>query len=161
MRRKRFCLRRRTSEFARTCCHESFLCAWFDGIGRGAGWGLDTFLLFLKLNTSWRWLFSRPDRFDPLPHPPQERACVVVWTGGCEEHTVCLDSWKKRTLASAGSRTKILLTSCPQCIQYSHYSLPASYREYLTRFLFVLSFKLHQLQEFLLHLLDILVLSFL
>ena len=98
--------------------------------------------------------------FTPGPfYPPKKEPSVLlgqefVWTPS--SGLVALET---RTLASAGRRIKVRLTSCPQCIHYTHYSLPAPYREYLVRFPSVLSLKLRLLQECLLHLLDILSIS--
>jgi len=138
---RRFCMRRLTSEKL----VESFLCARSRGLGRGRRWGLDAFSLFLKLNTSWRWMivFTPRPLYPPKKEPPVLLGQEVAWP------TVGLVALETRYLASSGRRTKILLT----CI---HHSLPAPCREYLVRFSFVLSLKLRPSQEFLLHLLDIL-----
>ena len=126
MRWNKFFRRRVPGEFARTCHHESFLCACCDGVGRGKGWDLDTFSLFLKLNTSWRSMVV----FRPRPLYPLKKESSVLFG---QEFALTLQPvwtfWRREAiLAAAGGRTKILLTSCPQCIHYTHYSLPALYR---------------------------------
>ena len=92
----------------------------------------------------------------PTVLSPQERVPGTVGTGICADPTAGLVALETRNLASARRRTKVRLTSCPQCVHYTHYSLPGPYREYLIGFPSVLSIKLRLLQEFLLHLLDIL-----
>ena len=90
------------------------------------------------------------DRFHaPTVLPPPKKVPLVLLGEEVAWPTAGLVALETRALASAGRRTKTVLTCIP-------HSLTAPYREYLVRFPSVLSLKLRPLQEFLLRLLDML-----